>query len=107
MSPFAFSTGTLSPVKVDSSVLNPISSINSASAGMSSPTSKAKISPGTTSLASIVIFCPSRITVVTGFTIFFKASIARSALNSCINPITTTKTIMKLMTQKLITSPMP
>ena len=64
-SPLDFFTASLSPVNTDSSTLtSPTVDIISASAGILSPISKTRISPGTTSLLCISLNSPSLITLV-------------------------------------------
>ena len=82
-----FSEGTDSPVNADSSLLRLADVINRASAGTKSPASILIISPGTSSDASITISLPLRITRACGADMFFRASNAFSALDSCITPI--------------------
>ncbi len=55
----SFVTGKLSPVSIDSSTNRLLDSNNLRSAGILSPASSKTISPGTSSLLSIITMCPS------------------------------------------------
>jgi hypothetical protein len=55
-----FTTGTLSPVRADSSTASPSASITRASAGTSCPTRSSRTSPGTTAWADSASSAPSR-----------------------------------------------
>ncbi len=57
------------------------------SAGTLSPAASRTTSPGTSSTAGTMVFRPSRMTVAFCGTISERASIARPALNSWMNPI--------------------
>ncbi len=92
-----FITGMDSPVKAASCVSSSLSEITRASAGMRSPSMRMMMSPGTISRAGIWISLLSLMTRAFGATIFFRASIAFSALNFCTNPIIAfMKTITKI-----------
>ena len=105
MPPSFFSTAPLSPVRAASSNFKPVMSNIFASAGMRSPVSRSRISPGTMFFVKISFRRPFRSTLVVGSTIRFSASIAFSALYSCTKPKTITNAMMDEMTQKLMVSP--
>ena len=77
-----FSTGTDSPVRAASSIFNVFASKRRISAGTTSPASSITISPGTNSLESTSVTCPSRSARAAGLDIDLSASIASSALPS-------------------------
>ena len=83
----SFSTGTDSPVSADSSLLRLADSISRASAGTKSPASTRMMSPGTRSLASMTASRPLRSTRACGADMLLSASMAFSALLSCIMPM--------------------
>ncbi len=98
-----FSTGSDSPVRDASLTCSRNSSIILPSAGTLSPDSSITMSPGTTSLAKISLSSEFRKTRATGLSIFFKASIAFSALYSWVKPnnaaaITIANIVMASMT---------
>ena len=82
----SFSLGTLSPVRADSSLFRLTLFSSRASAGMKSPASRRMMSPGTSWAASMTCSFPSRSTLAWGADMFFRASMAFSALDSCIMP---------------------
>ena len=74
-----------------------------ASAGTASPASSKITSPGTSSSEGTVAGCPSRSTLEWAAVIFFNASMACSALDSCTTPITalsSTTTAMIMVSAK-------
>ena len=71
-------TGRLSPVSADSSMLTSPSLIEQ-SAGTAEPAASFTRSPGTTSAAFITIHFPSRCTVASGFRACFSAATASPA----------------------------
>ena len=69
---------------------------------MKSPVSNSKISPGTTFLESVCISFPPLMSLAWGAESFFKASMAFSALFSCITPIMAfSTTINKIITESI------
>ncbi len=80
--PRSFSTGTDSPVRIDSSTETPCPSISTPSAGIRSPASTRTRSPGTSSVFGRCASFPSRITQLTAPASVFKCASADSALFS-------------------------
>ena len=96
--PGFFSTGSLSPVREDSSHLSIAPSKRRRSAGTISPASKTTISPMTKSLQLTFVITPPRKTFACDSVIFFKLSSAFSAFCSWQNPITALRmTINKMI----------
>ncbi len=91
-------TDTDSPVSAASSTFRLAHSVRRTSAGIASPASSTTTSPGTSSSLRTVCCCPSRSTLEVAAAISCSASIAFSALLSCITPntalMTTTDRIM-------------
>ena len=104
----SFSTGKDSPVRGASSHCNEWISLNRPSVGILSPASSMRISPGTSSFARTSCSFPPLRTVMVGVSIFFKASSARSARYSWMNPNTaqnmTITTIMPASTSSPTTA---
>ena len=81
-------TGVLSPVRADSATRSAIDSSTLASAGMVSPSSRSRTSPGTSSVAGTTRCCPSRSTRAVGAVMASSAATACSARLSCTKPST-------------------
>ena len=90
----SFSEGTDSPVRADSSLFRPALFKSRASAGTKSPASSRMMSPGTRPEASMTCSAPSRSTRAWGADMFFRASRAFSAFDSCTTPSTALSTTM-------------
>ena len=76
-------TAVLSPVSADSATRSAIDSSTRPSAGMVSPSSISRMSPGTTSAVGTICGCPSRSTLAFGEDIALSAATACSARFSC------------------------
>ncbi len=100
----SFFTGMLSPVSAASCVAKLWHLISLASAEILSPVSRTSKSPGTMFSALIISSFPSLMTLALGDMIFFRASIAFSALYSWAKPIIAFNTTITLITQKSVHS---
>ena len=98
----SFSQGIASPVSALSCVVTPTAVRSRASAAMRPPADSSRMSPGTTSDASIRISCPSRSTAAWGADSFCSASSAFCARVSCTVPITALSTTMPRMTAQSV-----
>ena len=92
-----FKTGSVSPVKLDSSIFKLWLSNNLQSAGTYVPASNSTISPGTKSSAWISCILPSLTTFAIGGVICFKASIDFSAFASWMTPISALNTTIAII----------
>ena len=99
------STGTDSPVKLDSSTFKLLVSINTKSPGILSPSSRITISPIVNSFESTFCTCPSLLTTAWDVVTLLSISIAFSERYSCINPIIVFKSTAIKIIQESITSP--
>ena len=93
----SFSTGTVSPVKLDSSIFKLYVLINLQSAGTTPPASKTTTSPGTNWSLFICLTFPSLLTFTTGAVIFLSASSDFSAFASCTTPIIALNTTIPII----------
>ena len=99
------STGTDSPVRLDSSTRSAADSITSPSAATRSPSASTSRSPGTTAAAGICSSAPSRITRACGALRSLKAVMALSARISCTTPTVVFTTITAVITAASTRSP--
>ena len=83
-----FATGIDSPVKAASSICRFLTRTRRRSAGTLSPALRSTASPGTSSSAGRLVLLPSRRTTATGASMRLRDSMACSALDSWMKPIT-------------------
>ena len=102
-----FSIGMDSPVSEASFTVSPIQSKIRQSAGTISPCDTFIISPRTSSRAGSSVSMPPRIALAVRGLLFFSASMAFSALHSCITPTAALKSTMAIIISGSEKSPRP